>query len=467
MSGRGWSRILKNLVSQFWKWLKKGRAGTNSEQKMAQPRTTPSANRSFVGRVIVPAGFRVPENLEWEIKEVPSLHERARVLIASRYDDFGLTSGTRIARAFMLDVYCRASELDEGVSSCRSVAELLIPPFALTANAWYGDLEVLIAYDQDDVDEIHPLVFNIIPDVPSPFIEGDRELEHDLAFAVADAMLNHPKAVRLHRAMVYYNEALLAWEPGKELRAVEALFIAAETLAPVALSRELETKTRDDLIAEWGVKGPTCPECAHTWVRDGDLVTAARTHVIFQGDEQTQTRVRKVSDGLEHGFKDLPDLHKMAKDCRNDAARYVRRAILSLLGLSDATVDQLLTGRYAKPVRRDAVKHSISTVLKGAHDNLAPAGQRHPIFQVQLQTEDATISPDGKGELRMTKNVNVKLGEGTHADGLKLLASDRATAMNVVAAKLTKGETGEVIDLMQPEAAADPIHEKGNDDGEE
>lgn len=113
--------------------------------------------------------------------------------------------------------------------------------------------------------------------------------------------------------MTQYALALGHWRPGHEILALAHLFIGMEALTPVALRRELSRSrlTEDELARSWGI------EERRAGARRTRLAAEVRRRTLFRGDEETATKARKASDGLEHGFLEFARVRKLAADARD------------------------------------------------------------------------------------------------------------------------------------------------------
>jgi hypothetical protein len=108
------------------------------------------------------------------------------------------------------------------------------------------------------------------------------------------------------------------------------------------------------------------------------LDSEVRLRLLFDGDEDTYSKVKRASDGFEHGFLNFHDIRTTALALRESAAGYLRRALLRLSGIPASTVSQLVSHPYTKPFQLEYTKYLWGT-LKGKTDQLAAPDQEFPI----------------------------------------------------------------------------------------
>jgi len=391
--------------------------------------------KPFACQVISEASFRLPEGhaLELKLKQFSTAGRGVDVRIETPYRDAGFTSHLPVYLTF--DCTLEASDLNEAVQVATLTAAVLIPAIAVAANASYLDPSILVAYDADPATTRHPLLFNHLFLNENSVLAGSREIAPSLILPIVERLVAHHDAERLHRSMVHYNEALLVWRPGTELRAVESLFLVAETVAPVALAsyQAMNRLSDQELALTWKdvIAGPRCPKCNHAWIRRGDLVAGARRKLVFDDKTEVYRRAKRVSDGLEHGFQNLPALQEDARTCRDEAAALVRKCLLGLLFTPEEPPTPILAAPFDKPLRRDPVDRQLTMNLNGAAGALAPVGHRHPVIRVQQTIKDLVLRPDGSAEITTEGTYNFSFADGVVADNLVTGFGSRATTFNI------------------------------------
>jgi hypothetical protein len=88
---------------------------------------------------------------------------------------------------------------------------------------------------------------------------------------------------------------------------------------------------------------PSRDELARSWsVETRELDSEVRRHILFEGDDQTYSRAKLASDGFEHGFLPFQTIREHALATRDTTARYLRKGILGMLGLTAADLEVLL-----------------------------------------------------------------------------------------------------------------------------
>jgi hypothetical protein len=87
-----------------------------------------------------------------------------------------------------------------------------------------------------------------------------------------------------------------------------------------------------------------------------------------------------ASDGFEHGFLGLPDIHSLAADSRDTTARYLREAVLDLVGVAAPVRATLAAAPYAEPQNSWMAKY-LRGVFVGDTNDLAAPDQEYPLFR--------------------------------------------------------------------------------------
>ncbi len=325
-----------------------------------------------------------------------------------------------------------AEDLDDASSCMDTVTAILVPIMALAVNASFDDPKNVLIYDADEGSNEHPLRLNILEYGGDATRTGSRLLPANVALAALDGFMKHPRANRISRALISYNEALTHWAMGHELRAVLALWVALENLDRLAVDACLAAgETRDQLIASWDAILPVrkCKQCGYELSPyESDLEAAARRMIILGGDSATYNTANNVSNGYEHGYTDFPSMHRATKVCRDSLVAHTRRFVVDLLGLETEIREVLLTAPFASPQRVDGGDVFVMLKLIGPADRLAPDGEDHPIIQPEIRTDAVELFDDGGLDITITHRLNVRVGEGIETIGDGFGTSDRTSA---------------------------------------
>jgi len=362
-----------------------------------------------------------------------------RIDILGVFEDKGYKQPIPTVTAF--DVYLDATDLDEAEKSARQVVEFFLPIMGFAANAAYDDPMVLLVYENAPVAGRHKYRQRLVRPKRDAVLLGSRDFDFELFAKLLQRILDHQDSLRFHRALVHYNEALTHWSVGKELRSVEALYIAVENLGPVVLNLAKKTKSLDELRKEWAqILDPRkCPECKHTWVPDGSLTSAAIRKMVFLDDHALLREVRSISDGLEHGFKDFPHLHEKSRLLRNKFQTTIRQAILSLIGVDKTVSEALLAPPFDLPKRQDGADTSFDTELEGIGGKLAREGRTHPELNLIYGFPSATLFPNGDVTIEVRVDITFEaLGDGVLAHNLTT-GVDKAKSVVFGTPQITKG----------------------------
>lgn len=140
-------------------------------------------------------------------------------------------------RELTIEVRGAADSLDEAIERFFLLAQPIALLTGFVANTRVGVLEVYLAYESTPQNTERPFLEVFLPDETGGVSEG-RIVNVDLMVALTPAL----PAVsdddgRVSRALRHYELALRNWYIGGEWLALNHLFIAAETLTPVAITR--------------------------------------------------------------------------------------------------------------------------------------------------------------------------------------------------------------------------------------
>lgn len=146
-----------------------------------------------------------------------------------------------------------------------------------------------------------------------------------------------------------------------------------------------------------------------------------------------------MSEGLEHGYEDMPKLQQRSADCRDDLATAIRRALFELLQVDSDVAARLQSPPFDRPHRRDPVSRGVTMTLRGPVDSLAPPGETHPLLNTQVEVQRAVLRPDGTGDLTFREQIDFKSG-GATAEDIQRFASDRAIEAKIESVEIRRAE---------------------------
>jgi hypothetical protein len=308
---------------------------------------------------------------------------------------------------------------------------------AFCANVTVGSPEIHIAYDASAGVARREFLEVFIPDERGLPAEGRLTSPAEFT-AVFEALTQSPEAERIGRALYQYEVALRHWYFGGEWLALSHLYMAVEALTPSELRRECSAQgiEPDELADRNGINTnePRWRAALDSWCREA---------LIFEGDSATYGEAKSASDGVEHGFMELSEVHRRAVQVTEDAFGYVRRSILRQLGLSGAEHEKL-AARSSRDVG------SLRKVVRGHFNsdsgNVAPNGEEYPYLEWRSKVK--TLRRDGKGfDLSFEENFTVRCApeasfagqsfemRGRKKPGEEPIVSDAVTELHVTPAE--------------------------------
>jgi hypothetical protein len=182
--------------------------------------------------------------------------------------------------------------------------------------------------------------------------------------------------VRISRALQQYDLALRYWYFGGEWLALSHLYMAVEALTKAAIRRECKDRGLDE------------PELARRHGMDPDnpdqprwrpaLEAWCRVAIIFAGDDKTYNAAKSASDGVEHGFMELNEVHRNAMIATAATFGYVRRSILRLLYVSEADFPELV---QRPPRDVQSLRKMVRGHFVGPGGDPAAPGEEYPYLE--------------------------------------------------------------------------------------
>jgi hypothetical protein len=202
----------------------------------------------------------------------------------------------------------------------------LVSVLSLSANAWVGEPRLLS------------------PDNSPAGAAGQsdrphtREFDEETTVTVFECLGAHPQADQLWDAVHEYRTALGFWSPGQQSLALSHLRKGLVSLAEAFIVQSCENQgfTKVDLAKTYGVaEADLHPHVLRTELYQDDAVS------LRAGELATRSLESEAVAPTED-WSEIEDLHVTT-------AGYLRRSILTMLALSDASRAQLLTSPYDEP----------------------------------------------------------------------------------------------------------------------
>ncbi len=272
-----------------------------------------------------------------------------------------------VPRSLCVEIVGAAPNLEAAIDEFVRVASAILPMVSLATNAPIYDLQVHLGYELRATGEQRPFVQQFLLD-GRVLPVAKRRVPIAECQSLISMLASHQSGERLHRCCVHYYEALQNTLPGRETYAMANLYFGVETITEVArasfmLSNKL---TKDQLVSYWGVE---------LKVLDAEV----RRRLVFQGDDATYKMAKEASDGLEHGYSPLRDIHVKAREVLSKTASYLRSAVLKYSGLDHPTVEVLSAAGYAMPCEIHQTKYFWGT-LSGGTGETAAEGELYPML---------------------------------------------------------------------------------------
>jgi hypothetical protein len=275
---------------------------------------------------------------------------------------------------------------------------------SIASNAMIGDLEPEHVYEVTPGVTERDFLQRFIP--ADELSYADRSVPVGATAAFIFALTNHAERDRLIRAISQYSDALARWQSGNELSALSHLFMGVEAIKTACWRDEISRRgiSAETLAIEWGFDG------AERLRLEQFLDQNARVRLVFEGDREHHRIAKKVSDDFEHGFQNAGKLFAPSRGALVPTARYLRKAILKMVGM-DATDEATLLGdRYLEPRGPAQLEMYLRGKLIGDGTILAEDGYDHPFCDWNLNIE-TTRNEDGSHSSKFSPKLTVRIAE--------------------------------------------------------
>ena len=298
---------------------------------------------------------------------------------------------------------------------------------SLAANAAHSDPGIVVAHSASTsaADPGEWIGYESTP-ATAHFPPSVKTIRAELVGRLLEAGGNYPSAGYHGRATGLYCEVLKHWKPETTLLAAEYLWLATE-----ALSRGI-------VEAEAARKGMTPNNLA----RKGkvDALYARAREEMFAGDEAALKALEEASNGFEHSFMPLPEVRALTEPFLAPAARRVRHALISVVGLSPDDEAALLAPEFDTPWPLLPPMHFMRGELLVSDPSLGAVPVEEPIEVAWEEMGPAQIegTPEGKFNYTRTKAMKLVRGLphgvqlGKFRSGVRLQGGEDYTVSDVV-----------------------------------
>jgi hypothetical protein len=332
-----------------------------------------------------------------------------------------------VPQHLILQTIVRASSLKEANLNAQMAATLTVPLIAIANNAfiespalWYS-YEVGAAGDWRSIGQIEfessrPLITQRVrqlnPGITQQFIAKFCEgWERD-------------DAQRFYKAIGLYVRALENWQQRTAIFAAHYLFIAAETLTPIAAREYLvkQGKTEDELMEKYfkdripvTPKGATAEDDAAIAAiikrmegpaKQGarnDLYGEIRRSTIFHDAPETYRDLRKATDGLEHGHHEIDETYALVLPHMDKAPACIRKWIIEQSIADETLRAELLGGESGLPLILGQFSSMVSAEFRSSDPFPTPKANQPP-FRI-----NPTLSDLQKPEITSLMKSDVQL----------------------------------------------------------
>jgi hypothetical protein len=347
----------------------------------------------------------------------------ARVRLRSQWRDQGLEHP--VPADLWVEVRGVGSSLDEAVRHHAPLARGAASVLAFIANAAVEPLEVELAYDATSGRTEREYLQVFVRD-SSPIPKGGRVVPTDRLQPCFDAILALGRTPRLTRTFFQYDLALRNWQLGSEYQSLHHLWIAAENIVGLLLTRRIGDNDRKEFARALGISvDPERPGAKKPPWRQ-ELISWGLRELVFDGDRGAYDAARTATNGYEHGFLYLNDVQQQAVQATPAVFSHVRRSIADVLSLTGEYRDWLL-GRI--PVDVASTRKIVRGLLLGEvadSNRLSAPDQEYPILRWRTRLSRFVREGDDFNA-SFTERMTVTVAEGVQFQGQAIEARGRAS----------------------------------------
>jgi len=399
------------------------------------------------------AHFRVPAGQMILISPITSEHGNMALRVLTRTDAIeGIE--TPIPREIWIEVTGPAPSLNIAVNTSASTANDFIRQVAFGANAWHGLINVHLAFNNTSGRQEREFFQNWVPDergLPRQARDVDPDLMYRLLAAIATSKKR--ERPRILRAITQYTDALQYWKQGNDLYALAHLYMGVEAITESVIRAEVRRrgfKKRKELEVE--LNGPPAESfllrlATFLYVRAGGrrketLASWARLELIFCRDKETYSAAKKASDGLEHGFAAHREVQRLAKQCVEKTAEYLRKSILLQIEISDDDFIALTSKPYERPTNTGGFERQFLATIVSDDEDVAAPDQAYPFVRWQFNLKEFSFAEDGGHKMRVTQTMKPMISESAVMRFERIhFAGSTETTHNEVELKIEKDES--------------------------
>jgi hypothetical protein len=355
--------------------------------------------------LLAAGGARVVHGQRLELRDWPTEHGVAEVALSTRFEDVGLPEP--LPRELVLEVRCQARDTGEAIERAAAAGANVAPLLSFAINAHVAVPTPYVAFEAEPgltsrrFWQGHVALESGLPRV-------GRRLDESLLFPFLKAVLTSSERTRLARALGQYDVALHHWTVPARPLALAHLYIALEALAPAVERVERERLGLPNDRAHARHRGVDVGR--GNW--KDVLLGWVRRDVICGGDKETYDIARAASDGFEHAAMDFPTFRAAANRTSAALMGYVRRGVLSLVDLPEATRQELAD---KSPLDVSPLQFAVQGELTGEvqdPDRLGYGGQPYPYADWQITLDDHRQTPDGRHRLFPRHHLTARIAEG-------------------------------------------------------
>lgn len=319
----------------------------------------------------------------------------ARAILQSEYT--GGASGRAYAVTLYAEIFGEAESLEAAQRHLSGLIGNTLPIVAVAANAAI-DNPLAIAVFGLDLSEPQELLWYSTPHASDFFPPGLRKIDPKATLELMTAVGHHPQNDLLHRAMESYRNALVNWFPERRLLAGEFLYIAAETLSRFLL----ETRA-----AERGMTPTNLARLEGAASKDALRATYLRDD-IFTSDSGALDAMQAASNGFEHGYMAMHEVHGLIEPVLERSMTLVHRALIKAANVGAAAEQILLGDGYDEPRALVPPLHVVAGQL-ATEDPTQPAPADLPRLELDYPSPAMVVQelPNGQVEHKLDGDVKV------------------------------------------------------------
>jgi hypothetical protein len=344
---------------------------------------------NYIVVLIAKGGVRLPPNEGFRLRGFSTDLGTATIGLMTRFQEIGLPN--RLPQELIFEVRCPGRNLDDAVALGSGLATSLAPLISFVVNAFVDVPRAHLAYEASP-GRTSRRFWQADVQLGLPTFTPAALLRSELLIPFLHAIYTSSEQARLGAAISQHHAALRDWTTAGQPLVLMHMYPALEALAVLHERAERSRLGLPDKEAHAQHRGVDLKDPNWTNI----LLGRIRRDVICKGDHSTYNIARTASNGLEHGFMDMPSVRADAQQVTRKLFEYVREGVLDLLNLDTDVRDRLAKMTLLDVTPLYAVMKGVLSGDVDDVDQLGFGGDNYPRMEPEIKIDEIKYQPDGR-----------------------------------------------------------------------